>query len=109
MDFKSGMINSNSKTRDGLRVAIIKYLGGLFYAELSDKTRLDVDSSDFASNTTLYSKPNNNKLEAWTISNATIKPEHYVKVSKYWSTIKPEMKVKGIIKDNVFIIKKYNV
>jgi len=112
MDFKKGLSShgSNSKRtkHSNLRVATIGYKHGLFYAILNDKTILEVDAYNFNETTTVYAKPNNDKAKYWEKRiNKNIPVKSYKAVSNYWSTIKPGMKVHGIIKDDKFIIKKY--
>ncbi len=111
MNFKQGIKKSNSKTRDGLRIAIIIYENNKFYALLKDNTKLNVNPYDFNNDKVkyIYSTPNNNKHLVWTRINKSINIniEHLDIICKYWATIKPNMKVKGIINNNNFIIKKY--
>jgi hypothetical protein len=51
----------------------------------------------------VYSLPSNDKHTAWTEKSINKEPNELVLM--YWSAFKPNMKVKGKVENNVFIIK----
>jgi len=109
MNFKDGLINSNSKVRDNLRIARIKYYNGKFTAILSNEVELYIDNLDINNNKLykyLYSKPENNKHIAWTKRNNKGNCTKCNIITQYWSVVKHGQKIKGIIENNKFIIKK---
>lgn len=74
---------------------------------LYNKNSYNVQAYDFDRFSTLYSKPTNKKIDAWTKKiDKHIKPEYQSRVSMYWSTLKPNQKVRGNIINGEFIIKK---
>ena len=106
-DFKAKLIKP-TKVRDGYSKGVVRYIDSEFKVESGDKL-YSVNGYDFINSKILYSKPNNDEYIDWTsMSNGMINKsvEHLTKVSKYWSTIYPTMKVRGIIANGIFIVKK---
>lgn len=109
MDFKGGLVISNSKARDGLRIARVLYDNGKFIVILSNGDELDIDNLDIKNNKIykyLYSRPENNKHTYWTKKKNTGNCKKCDIILQFWSVVKPGQKVKGIIENNKFVIKK---
>jgi len=106
MDFNRGVIKANSKTRDGFTLAIISYKDDTFKAITSNGNKLDVNAYEFDKYTTIYSKPSNSEYEHWSSKRCNVPDYNFNVASLFWATFKNRMKVKGIIKDELFIVKK---
>jgi hypothetical protein len=108
MDFNRGIVKAKSKIVDGLTLALISYNNktDTFKAVLSNGNKLDVNAYEFDRYTTIYSKPSNSEYEHWSSKRCNIPDYNFNVASLFWSTIKDRMKVKGIVKDGMFILKK---
>lgn len=104
MDFNKGLVNPKHKYNDGLVEGIVEYKNNVFTV-LVRGISYEVNAYDYTQ-TILYSKPENDKHNSWTKKKTKVTVNKQL-VSKYWSTIYNGQKVRGVIKNSEFIIKKY--
>ncbi len=101
--------NRTGRRKDNYTAGIVKYNKSfdLFYILIKDKL-YNVNAYLFNDVKILYSKPNNMEYEDWTSKSHTgILDKRFPILSLYWAVIKHNMNVRGIIEDDIFIIKKY--
>jgi len=106
MKFKGKQVKPTSSVRDGLLVGVIKYEDNKFLIEYKGND-YSINAYDFENRNVLYSLPENDKHLPWTRKIARISELNYDTVAKFWATIRHGKKLRGIIRDNTFIIKKY--
>lgn len=101
------MVKASSRVTDGLKSGVVIYNDGVFKV-LYNEVNYKVDSGNILDVNYLYSLPFNDKREHWAKKKHTITSDKKLHIIRlYWSTIRDKQKVRGIIKDDTFIIKNY--
>ena len=100
MDFKQSIIKTVAKDTE-YTITKVEYIDDKFYCTIN-KVQYLIEY-DITKYKTLYSLPINDYYEPW----AKKKVKDNVKsiANLAWSPIKPKQKIKGKIKDNLFILK----
>jgi hypothetical protein len=106
--FKPVLTNSTTRTRDGLSSGVVQYYRGEFKI-LANSKLYKVDAYNYDDYKLLYSLPANNKQEDWTSINSGITNDNLNidRIKLYWGTLKPNLKVRGIIFKDKFVVKKW--
>ena len=106
--FKPMLTNSTTRTRDGLSSGVVQYNQDEFKI-LANGKLYEVDAYNYDDYKSLYSLPANNEQEDWTSIKSEISNDNSNtdKIKLYWSTLKPDLKVRGIIFKDKFVVKKW--
>lgn len=105
LDFTTGYVKRESKRV--YSVAIVKYniATNTFHLVRGGK-KYKINPFEFDKVKVIYSLPSNDIYEAWTKVKANgLKVENFKYIANSWATVKPNMKVRGKIVDDKFIIK----
>jgi hypothetical protein len=98
MDFRKNIVVPKQKSE--LITGVIVLKEDTFFVRVGDKD-YEWEYDNKSINTNLYSLPNNDRHIDWTKRSVT---KYNPKALEFWSILKPKLKVKGLIIDNIFKI-----
>ena len=95
--------------KDGLTAGVVHYnYDDDYFCIVVKDEEYEVNAYDFGNIEYVYAKPKNDEYNVWDKRRTSLpNPKVYKIIAGYWSCIFDKQKVRGIIKDNRFIIKKY--
>lgn len=101
MDLKNSFVKSQQSDKS-LTNGVVEYKDNKLIITFEDK-QYDL-TYDINKYKTLYSLPTNLVHDKWTIKKVDKQLKRPDIVRQYWSAFRPGMKVKGLIKDDSFVI-----
>lgn len=104
------IVRNNIRKAEGILLSAFfdksKYEHGFYVKKDEEEYEVELLKEDLAKYNNLFSTPDNTQYKKWSIhkTNGNISLNDLDITFKYWSIIKPTLKIRGIIKGNKFIL-----